>query len=168
MLFRRRRSEPEDTPIVPRVLANCGHLTLEKGEVSAFGDTVTTAMPRNAEGGFDYCLGCLAGMTITCAWCGEPIFIGDPVTLYGSVSGEGLLGDATPYSEDPKFFVGCLRWNCAQTGADRAGFWLPSNTGKGYVKRTRSLFEMALQSDVVVVNDLSDSTEEATILRFER
>lgn len=60
----------------------CGHRTRRKGKVSAFGRTITTEMPMNKSTPVDYCLRCIGKMAIRCAWCGEPIFIGDPITLY--------------------------------------------------------------------------------------
>lgn len=59
--------------------------------------------------------------------------------------------------------MGCLRWDCAKTGADRAGFWHPP----GKVFRVTTPLEMCLQNlqnggdGVVVIENLNDF-EEAT------
>ncbi len=91
-------------------------------------------------------------MTIQCAWCGEPIFIGDPVTLYlPRYEDMEVPGHAVPYGKGA--FVGCLRWECAESGTDRVGFWYPP----GIVYRVLSPIEQCLQSDeMVIIGDLGD------------
>src|SRR6056297_2996220 len=61
---------------------NCGHTTQKSGVVYIFGRKCFGKIPKNEDGTVDYCLDCLANMSIRCAWCGKPILIGDPVTLY--------------------------------------------------------------------------------------
>lgn len=147
-----------------RTLAGCGHRTRAKGEVTAFGVTIRTEMPRNDSNGFDYCLDCIAAMAIRCAWCAKPVFIGDPVTLYSPSAPWVFSEYAVIYSDEPLRVVGCLRWDCADTGASRAGFWLPTEDGRGRVHRVPSLFELALRGGGVLVSDLGDPTEVPTIL----
>lgn len=144
------------------IVAKCGHETEIKGGVSAFGESGTFTIPKNDDGTFDYCLDCIRKMTIRCAWCGKPIFIGQPVTLYTPADENFQIPEhAVIYKENPLRLVGCLRWNCAQTGADRAGFWIPP----GKVYRTLSPIEQCLVSaeeekqEVIIVGDLHDLKE---------
>ncbi|MEI6627472.1 MAG: hypothetical protein WCL61_02660 [bacterium] len=112
------------------------------------------AMPLSENGNPNYCLDCIAKMAIRCAWCGEAISIGSPVTLYTPKEDYKIPEYATRYQNNAKSLVGCLRWNCADSGMDRQGFWMPP----GKVKRVPSPLEMALASgdQVVIVSDLSD------------
>lgn len=97
-------------------------------------------------------------MTIPCAWCGKPIVVGSPITLCSPIK-----PDYTPpvegfvtYSEDPLRLVGCLRWDCADSGIYRAGFWVPP----GKVDRVLSPLEIAMMVDgVVIVSDITDPAE---------
>ncbi len=125
-------------------------------------------MPRNETGGFDYCLDCVAAMTIRCAWCGNVIFIGSPVTLYGPLPEFQIPEYAVVHSRDPLKLVGCLGWDCADSGFDRAGFWMPGPDGSGLVHRVHTAFEMMLEDPTIVsmmVNDLSDPSERPIIRR---
>ncbi|MFA6077976.1 MAG: hypothetical protein WC724_03065 [Candidatus Paceibacterota bacterium] len=142
----------------------CGHHTKRTGKVSAFGHTITTKMPINEEGSVDYCLDCIAKMAIRCAWCGNPIFIGKPITLYTPVSADFKIPEyAVVYEREPSLqLVGCLRWDCAETGADRAGFWVPGEDGKGRVERVPTVYEMIFAmkgSSMLLVNDTGDIAE---------
>lgn len=134
----RRRKTPSYTA------TKCGHLTEQNGPVSAFGHTTTTQMPRNEYGSVDYCLKCISEMAIKCAWCGNPIFIGDPVTLYTPLENFKIPEHAVINNEKPLQLVGCLRWNCADTGADCAGFWLPNNDGNGHAHYIMTAYERIL------------------------
>jgi len=135
----------------------CGHRTPSQGRVEAFGESITTNMPVQ-QGKVSFCLGCLGKMAIRCAWCGSVIFVGDPVTLYIKPDSMDLLEGAVEYGDDPVCVVGCLGWDCASTGADRAGFWLPDNERRcGHVYRVKSPLEQALETGgVVLVNNVSD------------
>lgn len=141
----------------------CGHRTKQNGSVSAFGRTITTEMPKNENGSVDYCLDCIGKMAIRCAWCGEPIFIGDPVTLYSPPMKEFQIPQyAVIYSEVPLRFIGCLGWDCADTGADRSGFWLPDENGKGFVYRVPTIYEKIFETkgpSVMIIDDLGDRRE---------
>ncbi len=128
----------------------CGHRTKLAGQVSAFGQTITTKMSMNKSGSVDYCLDCIAKMAIQCAFCGDPIFIGDPITLYTPRDGFQIPDHAVVYREEPLQLVGCLGSNCADTGADRAGFWLPGENGKGRVQRVKAAYEGILGAKVPV------------------
>ncbi|NTW30199.1 MAG: hypothetical protein HGA33_02895 [Candidatus Moranbacteria bacterium] len=101
-------------------------------------------------------------MAIRCAWCGKPIFIGDPVTLYSPNEGFEIPEYAVRYSEDPLRLVGCLRWDCADSGIDRSGFWMPP----GEVMRVMSPIEQVLATGTAAivsdVNDMSEAIETTT------
>ncbi len=101
-------------------------------------------------------------MAIKCAWCGGVIFIGDPITLYSPRDKDRQMPDyAILHSKEHNSYVGCLRWECAETGADRAGFWYPP----GKIMRVPSPLEMAFrqaqngEDGVIIVGDLSDPKE---------
>jgi len=140
----------------------CGHRTKQTGKVSAFGRTIITKMPKVGDS-VEYCLDCLSKMAIQCAWCGGPIFIGDSVTLFSPRDdGFKLPEHAVIYRDNPLQLVGCLRWDCAATGADRAGFWLPSKNGRGYVRRVQSPYEALLATGVpsaVIISDTHNILE---------
>jgi len=144
------------------VATKCGHRTKRSGRVSAFGCIITTQMPKNESGSVDYCLDCIGTMAIRCAWCGSPIFIGDPITLYTPRDNFHLPEHAVIYSNKPLQLVGCLGWNCAETGADRAGFWFPGEDGKDRVERVSTFFETILgakEPSVMIVENSSDINE---------
>lgn len=141
----------------------CGHKTKRTGPMMVFGEQITMQMPINKDGTVDYCLDCLGKMSIHCAWCGEPISIGDPITLYTPRDKEfEVPEEAVIYTQEPLRLVGCLRWDCAHTGADRGGFWLPGEDGQGQVEIVPSIYELAMSGSggsVVLVNDLGDMDE---------
>lgn len=99
--------------------------------------------------------------SIKCAWCGKIILCGDPITLYTPCQKDFKIPKhAVVYKKSPLQLVGCLRWNCAESGVDRAGFWL----FPGKVQRALSPIEECFASGkVVAVNNVSD-IEEAKLL----
>jgi len=139
-----------------KILANCGHKTFEKATITAFGSSCKTKIPI-INNKTDYCHRCLEKMAIRCAWCGKTIFIGDPITLYSlKDKSYKMPGYAVFYDKEYNSYIGCLRWDCAQTGADRAGFWYPP----GRVIRVPSILEMAMQkSKMACINNLNDVEE---------
>lgn len=140
----------------------CGHRTKRAGSISAFDENIVTKIPLNSGGSVDYCLDCLGKMAIPCAWCNKPIFIGDPVTLYTSRDGSPVPEQAVIFNKEPLQLVGCLRFYCADTGADRAGFWVPGEDGKGTVYNVPTVYEMMLgapEPSMVIVEDLGDINE---------
>jgi hypothetical protein len=140
----------------------CGHRTKQTGNITASGRTITTSMPKNSEGSVDYCLECIGKMAIQCAWCENPIFIGDPITLYTPRCEFQVPDHAVVHNKDPLQLVGCLGWNCAETGADRAGFWMPGEDGKGAVQRVPTAYEAILGAEepsMVIVGDTGDMAE---------
>ncbi len=145
-------------PFMKTYRANvCGHSTKKEGVCVSFGEKYTINMPLSENENPDHCLKCIGDMAIKCAWCGEPIYIGEPITLYSPERESFKIPEyAVRYSEKPVILVGCLRWDCALTGGDRAGFWMPP----GKVLRVTSPIEMALSSGKgVVVQNLSDPSD---------
>ena len=141
-----------------RFLAKCGHLTAHCGRVRAFGcETITTMRPHDGDV-FPYCLECVEAMAIPCSWCGRTIFIGDPITLYTTTDRRGRHEMPLFYREDANAVVGCLRMNCADSGADRAGFWVPNKNGKGMVERIPTVFEHIIRSnsEAAIVRDVRE------------
>lgn len=134
-------------------LAKCGHETKESDTVSAFNDsTVTKITIVNCT--TEYCHKCLEKMAIKCAWCGGTIFIGDSVTLYSPVNKDFQVpSHAIVFNKDPLQLVGCHRRNCADSGADYAGVWIPP----GMVLKHPSMIEIALANPgcAVIRNDLN-------------
>lgn len=123
-----------------KVKANCGHKTKLVNKIYAFGSSVKTRIKPN-NGKVEYCHECLQNMAIQCGWCDGAIFIGDPITLYSPNNKDYIpQKSAIIYNHNPLTIVGCLRMNCADTGADRAGFWMPP----GGVKRVPTAFEMII------------------------
>jgi len=133
--------------------AECGHETKVRDEVTAHGVTITTTIPIK-DGKTDYCHRCLETMSIHCAWCGRPIFVGDPVTLYVSTDDYAIPDYAVKHEDDA--YVGCLRGDCAETGADRAGFWYPP----GQVKLDLSPLEAAIEKSGLPLVKKEDVPEE--------
>lgn len=141
-----------------KIIAQCGHQTKLEDKVSAFGETTITIIKPDEDGKVEYCHRCLEKMAIQCAWCGKAIFIGDPVTLYTPVNKDFAISPhAVIFSKDPLQLVGCLRWDCAESGVDRAGFWLPP----GQVYRVPTPLEMVMsgKKEMLIVNDLFDIKE---------
>lgn len=137
----------------------CGHRTKRAGKTASYGQESLNSMALSENGKPDYCLECLAKMAIRCAWCGKPICIGEPVTLYAPKETFRVPKHAVRYDRDERYLVGCLGWNCAATGADRQGFWVPP----GKVARVLSPIEMLMLGGngdgMVIVNDLSDPND---------
>ena len=107
----------------------------------------------------DFCPKCFLSKVIKCAWCGKEIPPESPITLYTPKPEFTIPDYAVKYQEkegDPVRLVGCLRWECADTGADRAGFWeMP-----GVVERCLSPMEQAfISDDIVIIGDLGDRRE---------
>lgn len=133
--------------------AACGHMSQRKGWVEIFGERhhfKFSGDPCN----LPYCLDCLAKGAIRCAWCGEPILYGSPVTLYTPLKEDFVIPDhAVVYSKSPLQLVGCLVCSGADGAFDRAGFW--QHPGK--VVRVPSPTEMAMSTNgVVITEDVSN------------
>jgi hypothetical protein len=154
-------------PVKKTYKANvCSHETNKSGRISSLGRISLMKMPLSENGNPDYCLECIGKMAIECAWCKEPISIGDPVTLYiaNEENASELSEHAVRYAEDPQCVVGCLRWNCGQSGIDRQGFWMPP----GQVERIPSPLEMMMtpgnEGKAVIIGDLSDPNDKGKLI----
>lgn len=139
--------------------AKCGHLTSQKATLNAFGEKceIKILSPKDE---IEFCHDCLEKMTIRCAWCGKPIFIGDIVTLYTPNKDFKIPNYAITYSKDPLQLVGCGRTNCAETGADYCGNWLPP----GKVKRFPSVIEMAMATGRPVIGNHNNGNTNLKVL----
>lgn len=141
----------------------CGHKTKSKGVISEGDYTTTIQMPLEENGNPNYCLKCIENMSIQCAWCGDTIGIGSPITLYIPKDTFEVPDYAVSYTEgESKALVGCLGWECAHTGGDRAGFWLPDDEGKGHVYRVPTAIEAVMANggkSAVFISDISDIEE---------
>lgn len=135
----------------------CGHKTKKKGRIVSLGEGHIMDMPLSENGNPDHCLECIAAMSIKCAWCSGPIHIGSPVTLYVPKESFEVPDHAVRFQDDPQCLVGCLGWDCAGSGMDRAGFWYPP----GKVYRVPTPMEMALASGgrAVIVHDLGNPAD---------
>lgn len=123
--------------------SKCGHDTYLVGGAMVLGETPCFKLPL-VNGAPEYCIGCIAGMAVRCAWCSRPIHVGDLVTLYVRQEGMPLGKQPVAYREDEnnpyRRYVGCLRSSCADTSADRAGFWEPP----GLVRLVPTPYEQSL------------------------
>jgi hypothetical protein len=136
-------------------LADCGHKCKEIDYVSAYGGTTQTKISI-VKGKTEYCHKCLEKMTIRCAWCGRPIFIGDQITLYSTNSNDFKAHeDSVIYDKKNLSYVGCPRRDCAETGADYCGIWIPP----GKVYRQTSVIELALANPGCAVLKSGDKTK---------
>lgn len=140
----------------------CKHSTKLKGRILSKEADFVMEMPLSVDGNPDYCLECIGKMSIQCAWCGNPIHIGNSVTLHLPRDGETYEAPlhAVQYPTDGKYFVGCLRWDCSDGGGiDRAGFWMPP----GQVNRVPSPIEMLLvcgaDDEILIIEDLSNPND---------
>lgn len=131
----------------------CGHSTKKTGKVMAHGESLVMSMTFSENSTPDCCLNCIAKMSIRCAWCGNPIHVGDPVTLYTPKKSFKAPEHAVRYDS---CLVGCLGWNCADSGADRQRFWIPP----GKVARVPSPIEILMskgdEGNMAVFKDLSN------------
>ncbi len=142
----------------------CGHRTKKVGKITSRGESRTMSMPLSENKKPEYCLACIAKMSIRCAWCENSIHIGHPVTLYIPDESYQVPEGAVRYDEDEQCLVGCLGWNCAVSGADRQGFWMPP----GKVLRVPSPIEMLMANGMkgkgVIVGNLSDPNDLGTVV----
>ncbi len=106
-----------------KIMAGCGHETLVKDRVSAFGASREVKVPV-VDGKTDYCHRCLEKMAIKCAWCDGVILIGMPITSYVAKKNFVLPEHSVWFDEEQRLPVGCGR--CAEMGpADWTGIWAP-------------------------------------------
>ncbi len=135
----------------------CGHVAKWKTVLTVHGDSGVFTLPSRKP---DYCSQCWAEAAIKCAWCEGTIVPGDAITLYTpSKKGFNVPEHAVIYRHEPHLqLVGCLRWNCADTGVDRTGFWIMP----GKVQRAMSPIEELMArggTEPICVNNVTDSQE---------
>ncbi len=133
--------------------AKCGHKTKLIAEVKIFGEkTIFWLNKKNIK----YCQQCLVDMSIKCSWCGKSITVRDPVTLCTPMKKDFQMPEwAVIYKKVPLQLVGCLRWECAESGVDRAGFWI----APGKVHRVLSPLEMLIaysSENPIICNNLEN------------
>lgn len=104
------------------VALKCGHRT-KIAFTGRIGD-------YNVNGGFpvdwpiNYCANCFLKLGIPCAFCGSPIILGSPITLYRLRPGcKPAHQDALCFDGD--VYIGCLNPGCAHSPLAIAGFWVP-------------------------------------------
>lgn len=134
------------------------------GQTRPFGESGVTRMPLEKNGRPEYCLACVGQMAIKCAWCGKTIRVGYPVTLYMPGPSSVVPNHAVPYDADPRRYVGCLHAGCAESGADRSGFWMPP----GKVERVPTPYEMLMAGGApprgVIVDNVNDPNDIGRLL----
>ena len=143
----------------------CGHIAKKKTKLTVDGVSGVFVLSPNHE----YCSKCWLKASIKCAWCKRTIKPGDAITLYHPAKpGFVIPKHAVQYGPPREGYshgalVGCLGWECADSGADRAGFWVMP----GKVQRALSPIEMLMcgdpQVEVVACNDLSDPSKAVLI-----
>jgi len=136
--------------------AACGHMTPKRFVIlSLEGDKV---MYHHRKVPADWCPVCIQQAVIQCAWCGRSILPGDPITLYTPLRKDFSPPDyAVVYSQDPLLLVGCGRPDCAETGADYGGIWVPPGKVERFLSMTEQAMVMAQNDiDCAVVGDPSD------------
>lgn len=89
---------------------------------------------------------------ITCAYCDDVIFRGDPVSTYFPASElpEGFMEHAT---RTPMGFVGCMGWDCCPTGGFFAGHWVGNGVRSPFSTGTAAT--EALHSGDMVISDIA-------------
>lgn len=143
-----------------RYACGCGHRSRYKvgHKVDGYRGIWTLGKKR------DYCARCWFAAAIKCAWCGKTILPESAITLMAPAAADFKIPDhAVVYKRTPHLqLVGCLRWNCADSGMDRAGFWVMP----GKVHRVVSPLEMMIygnQDDIVIINDVTNIKEAISI-----
>lgn len=105
-----------------KVVSKCGHTTYLK-DVVVYDEIpriikINTQTPR-------YCHKCLQKMTIRCAWCGNPIFIGDRITINSPQETFVIPSYAIKRATYPNGLIGCTRMSCCDMIGEMIGFWMP-------------------------------------------
>lgn len=109
-----------------RTKARCGHKTRLSGAIYAYERATKVKLEPNENGNIEYCLKCLGDMTIKCAYCKNPIFIGEPVKVYSPKDDNFQIPkEAHIYKEEPLTVVACRRLSCANKKNGHDGFWVP-------------------------------------------
>jgi hypothetical protein len=126
------------------VALHSGKQSKRRGFLSAGGEKRFCILPL-VHGTIPYTLAEINDLTILCAWCQKPIFIGDYVTLYiWSKPLTQMPKGAQVHSIHPAAqVVGCQRDACCDTIADLQGHWVPNDErpGQGKVDCFTSVLE---------------------------
>jgi hypothetical protein len=157
-IIRARIAQALRTTVVASV---CEHETKVKGLITTpFGAVTVYRMPPQP----DYCLRCLGQMSVQCACCGKPVWIGDKVTLYQPDRASKLPKYVYRLHKDSNYFVACTRSECAKTRKSVSGRWLPP----GEVKCDSSPTETVLSTRVTVsLPELRGQLEDELMLATE-
>ncbi|MBA3551035.1 hypothetical protein H0W32_02410 [Patescibacteria group bacterium] len=142
---------------------NCGHKAKRKTMLTIDGESGIYTLDKEHK----YCPQCWINAAIKCAWCSNTIIPGDAITLYTPQDKDFKVPEhAVVYKRTPHLqLVGCLGWNCADTGMDRSGFWIMP----GKVQRAASPMEMMISGmsngddGMLIVNNLSNPNEAVLI-----
>ncbi|HEY4479215.1 MAG TPA: hypothetical protein VI981_02575 [Candidatus Paceibacterota bacterium] len=109
-----------------KTLFACSHSARRSASFRMDGEKVTFNLSDKQT---EWCPECLSKMTILCVFCARPIFIGDPICLpickKNKVPPSAVLYEDFGSSGQEGQYVSCLRFNCCDSGANRAGFWQP-------------------------------------------
>lgn len=154
---------PADDHQLP-VMARCGHTAWRLERMTLRGKLVSTCKPN-----FSWRIEKLAHrfprqfapalctrcrfkaqfeMAIQCAYCGEVIFRGDPVSTY-SLDGELPRGFEDRATRTPNGFVGCTREDCCLTVGFFAGHWTGESIRSPYAAGTAAAQAM-LSGDITI------------------
>lgn len=137
-------------------LCKCGHTCKRKTSLTIDGIHGVFKIPKKDP---EYCPECWQEAAIKCAWCDEIILPGESVTLYTPKENFEIPEHAVFYKSEPRVqLVGCLRWACARSGVDRAGFWVMP----GKVQRVATPLEILEANPVLnalIINDFSDPNQ---------
>ncbi len=105
-----------------KVVAKCGHKTYLKDIIIFSGKPkIIKINDKN----IPYCHKCLEKMTIQCAWCGNPIFIGNRVTIHSPKETFIVPSYAVKHTTHPTGLIGCTRMSCCDMLGEMIGLWMP-------------------------------------------
>lgn len=140
------------------ILAACGHKTRDSLLAKALGeDPRIKDILLNEKGRIRYCHKCLEKMAIRCAWCGETILIGEPITLYSPAFGSEMPDFAV--EEDartlPRNFIGCFRDRCVVPGETMDGILIPPGKARRIEKPfdPKKRLKEEEECEIVILND---------------
>lgn len=136
------------------VMAGCGHKTLVVGTIIIEGQKRVFALDGNAQP--ECCLDCFQKSIINCAHCGFPIVPGEPITLYEMAEDFVPKEGSRKYGDEYNCHIGCMRFDCADTGMDRAGFW----EYPGMVRRVQNIYETILADPTIKMAICPDLTKD--------
>lgn len=125
------------------VASLCGHTTRLIATVQAFDYKAEVELPQNERQLPMYCASCLGKLSIRCAWCCRPIFVGDPVTLHKTKDDFLVPDESQEFSYAPLRLVGCMHEDCADISDPMSGFWRIDSRGKcvvGEIEETKAIF----------------------------